>query len=295
MKKTKFKITDDDYTCLKYLWLWKVATTTLLKYGVYKTKNMERTYRRLFQLEKRRLIQSISNRDQSGVFWTLTEKGFKEIQFNHTKLIEYGYATEHIEHDFWVTAIHQAGWIIQKPESAAYFTEQQLRRFDKSSFADWVPDSVIHRPDGYWKTDLSQSNSKSLVALEVELNKKPPVSYNDIGEFYSSRISISQVLWFVPTISDGHYIQRHLALKSATSAKEHSFILMSQFISNQWQAQVFLGKSQGLTVSDILKNQKTPVAPLRVPQGYLDIRKKPINSMKSVLPKSHHLGLSRYI
>lgn len=174
MKKTKFKITDDDYTCLKYLWFWKVATTTFLKYGVYKNKNMERAYRRLLQLEKRRLIQSISNRDQSGVFWTLTDKGFKEIQFNHTKLIEYGYATEHMAHDFWVTAIHQAGWILRKPDTSAYFTEQQLRRFDKVSFPDWVPDSVIHRPDGYWKTDLSQPNSKSLVALEVELNKKQP-------------------------------------------------------------------------------------------------------------------------
>lgn len=191
--KKQIVILDEDLECFKWLWRWKLLSTTAIKLGVYKSKNLEKAYRRLLHFQKCGYIIPYWSRDGKFCLWQLTEKSYEFLRINYEEEFVGGFKTENPNHDFWVTAIHLGDWIMGMP-NGSFFSEQQLRRIDVDDYPLWVPHIRVHRPDGYWKLDLNQKNDKSLEALEVELSKKSPVSYNGTGNFYLNSIDVYHVL-----------------------------------------------------------------------------------------------------
>lgn len=280
---------------METLWKWKLLTTTQIQMAVYKNRTMEKCYRRLMDLYRERYIECFTTQDQKVSFWQLTEKGYTVLDFSELEMDHSGFRSENQEHDFWVNAIHFGAWVNQKSSNADIFTEQQIRRTSIASFPKWVPHTKEHRPDGWLKVDLSQPNKRGLIALEIELSKKAPASYNEAGKFYSATIEVAHVLWFVRTLRDAQYIHGHLQGSLQKKISEHSFILMDHFIKNQFQAKIILGKNFDQPVSHILNITSSDAGAVPTQYRLLDIRKYPINSSKLKTPDSVDLGVKRYI
>lgn len=293
--KNKILILNEDFECLKWLWRWKLLSTRGLKLGVYKTKSLNRAYRRLLQLEKEKLIQSYWSRDGKYCLWLLSEKGFELLKNNYPAQFLNGYKTENPNHDFWTTAIHLGDWAAEKPKESLIFTEQELRRHEIEHYPGWVPHTRQHRPDGYWKINLSLKNSESLVALEVELSKKEPYRYKSAGEFYHEIIEIYQVLWVVKSEGDINYIFKHLTDGKKEYGAVHSFTTIDQYMRLGWQSQIIFGKNCGKTISDFLQPRGVPSLSDRPALGLLDLRKRPMDSTTHNPILGADLGLNRHI
>lgn len=294
-KRSNFQITKDDQKLIEGLWRWKLLTTSQIHLAVYNTRSIEKCYRRLLDLNKYRFIECFTTPDQSVTFWQLSDKGYQILDFSNLEIDSSGFRSENPEHDFWVNSIHLGAKVFNRPQSSGIYTEQEIRKINIASFPNWVPQTKTHRPDGWIKTDMNQSNDKSLIGLEVELSKKAPVNYSEIGRFYSRVIMVSQVLWFVKTMSDVKYIHKHLQTGSDNAGADHSFILMDHFIISQYQAKIIYGKNSGTSLSHILNIPNTESGSLASHRRLLDIRKYPVKSNEFKTPKSCDLGVKRYI
>ncbi len=293
MKKINIAITDQDQKCLMLLWRWKLLSTRALNLAIYPERTPYRCYRRLLTLEENDLIISTSSWDRKAVVWHLGKSGLDVISNNFVESIHTGFRSENKDHDFWVTAIHLGEWLMGTPENCANYTEQELRKVNIENYPEWVPQTKQHRPDGYWKIGLDKPGSESVIALEVELSKKTPMAYNEVGDFYSNMISPYQVIWVVRTDGDISYIHRHLKNGSSTQAREQSYILLSQFIESQWQSRILFGKNQGKSLIEILRTPVEPGQNHSSAKVLLDVRKKPIDTVSSSRFIKIDLGLSR--
>jgi hypothetical protein len=293
MKKKELTLTASDFHFLKTLWKWKLLTTKAIHTTCYRSLSLSYIYQRLLHFEKTRLIESISSWDQKVVVWQLADKGFQIILSELGQLYENGFKSENKEHDFWVTAIHLGDWLNGVPNNCDLFTEQELRRYSTTEYKPWVPQSKIHRPDGWWHKLTDQSNDLGLISLEVELSKKSPVAYNDVGSFYSKEISVHQVIWFVKSASDANYIHRHIIRGCLQHGENHSFILLDQFIQLQWQSKIFLGKNINTTLASVLNTTSIQGVDLGNALELLDVRKKPIISIAQPKLQNTDLRLRR--
>ena len=141
---------------------------------------------------------------------------------------------------------------------------------------------------------LAKHNRESLIALEVELSKKSPQDYSDVGAFYSNTIDVCQVIWVVRSESYKKYIRAHLQKGSSTQASEHSFVLLDHYIQSQWQAQIIDGKHQGKKLIEILKAPLQNEGKMFCANFALDVRKYPMISRSPILADKADLGLSRH-
>lgn len=293
MKKIKIAVTDQDQKCLMLLWRWKLLSTSALHLAIFPERSAYRCYRRLLLLEENDLIVSTASWDRKSVVWHLGKIGYEVIKDRLPLEEQAGFRSENKDHDFWVSAIHLGEWLSKYPESCANFTEQELRRSGLDNYPDWVPQTKQHRPDGYWKIDLKKPNSEGLIALEVELSKKTPMAYSDIGDFYSNMISINQVIWVVRSEGDIGYIHRHIRNGSSSGAVEQSFITLNQYIEHQWQSQILVGKNQGKTLNELLGTSKELCRNPGSAKVLLDVRKKPMIPISPHRKTKIDLGLSR--
>lgn len=294
-QKSNFQITSDDYGLLQFLWKWKLSTTAIINKAVYKDRSANRCYRRLRSLEENKYIESIFSRDRMVCLWQLTDKGYQELNFDGIEISQRGYKAEHPEHDFWSSLIQFGIWIDQVPKNSDLFSEQQLRRFEIESYPKWIPHTKQHRPDGWWKTDLAKGNKESLIALEVEMTRKPSSSYYEVGNFYSNVIDIHQAIWIVRSESDANFILKNMIAGSSTQAKEQSFLLFSQFIKDQWSAPILIGKNKGKSIKEILDPQGNNAQSLMTQHCLLDTRKTPLESTSPRLLTQIELGVSKNI
>lgn len=294
-QKSNFQITSDDYGLLQFLWKWKLSTTAIINKAVYKDRSANRCYRRLRSLEENKYIESIFSRDRMVCLWQLTDKGYQELNFDGIEISQRGYKAEHPEHDFWSSLIQFGVWIDQVPKNSDLFSEQQLRRFEIESYPKWIPHTKQHRPDGWWKTDLAKGNKESLIALEVEMTRKPSSSYYEVGNFYSNVIDIHQAIWIVRSESDANFILKNMIAGSSTQAKEQSFLLFSQFIKDQWSAPILIGKNKGKSIKEILDPQGNNAQSLMTQHCLLDTRKTPLESTSPRLLTQIELGVSKNI
>ncbi len=278
MKKSKFAITVDDDHLLLNLWRWKFLTTSMIYNAVYSHRTLTACFKRLTRLEKNKFIESFVSQDGKRYFWQLTEKGYKSLIFDDQKIIQVGFKSENKNHDVLVTLLHFGIWKSFSNANSAIYTEQELRRIDLESYPDWVPHTKLHRPDGYFKIDLTLSNDKSLVAIEVELNLKSAETYIELGRFYTDMIGIHQVIWLVKSETDAHFILRNLIRGSSSKATEHSFIILNHWFQSLWQTEIFIGKNQNQRLEKSL--DPTPVTSRsQIPAEVLfDFRKKLMNS-----------------
>lgn len=293
MKKKQFKINDEDMKCLWMLWRWKLLSTSAIHQLAYAERSVYGCYIRLLDLQDKDFVISTGSWDQKTIVWHLGDDGYKALSTQFKVPVENGFRSENKDHDFWVSAIHLGEWMAGVPDDCANFTEQELRKIDLQNYPKWVPHTKEHRPDGWWKIGLGKHNQESLIALEVELSKKTPQAYSNVGAFYSNVISVSQVIWVVKSESSKTYILDHLKKGSSTQASEHSFILLDHYVQSRWQAQIINGKHQGKKLIEILKMPAQNEGKTFCAGFALDVRKYPMISRSPILASKADLGLSR--
>lgn len=279
--------------CLWMLWRWKLLSTSALHHLAYSNRSVHGCYTRLLDLETKNFVISTGSWDQKTIVWHLGDDGYKALSTQFNLTVEGGFRSENKDHDFWVSAIHLGEWLSGTPEDCANFTEQELRKISLSDYPKWVPHTKEHRPDGWWKIGLGKHNRESLIALEVELSKKSPQDYCDIGAFYSNTIDVSQVIWVVRSESFKNYIFDHLKKGSSTLAAEHSFVLLDHYAQSQWQSKIISGKHQGKKLTEILKTPSQNEGKTFCANFALDVRKYPMISRSPILASKADLGLSR--
>lgn len=278
MAKQRVQFSLQDSLCLRFLWKWKLLSTSALKTAIYKDKTLECAYKRLKRLENAKLIRAICAESGGSYLWQLDDLGFKVIEPSMPQLKDKGYKSENKEHDFWVTAVHLGDWLSQIPNKCDIFSEQQLRRNELDAYPDWVPKTEDHRPDGWWKVFDSHTGKTKLVALEVELTRKTNLAYENVGEFYSTHVTPYQVVWVVRRKSFINYIQRSILVGSKSGGIEQSYLTLDQFIQSQWQAPILSGKNEGRKLAEILGTSTGQSIPFRESPVLLDTRKKPMKS-----------------
>ncbi len=279
--------------CLWMLWRWKLLSTSAIHQLAYSKRSVHGCYVRLLDLQDKDFVISTGSWDQKTIVWHLGDDGYEALSTQFKVTVENGFRSENKDHDFWVSAIHLGEWITETPDDCANFTEQELKKIDLANYPKWVPHTKEHRPDGWWKIGLGKHNRESLIALEVELSKKSPQDYSDVGAFYSNTIDVSQVIWIVRSESYKNYILNHLKKGSSTQASEHSFVLLDHYIQSQWHSQIIEGKHQGKKLIEILKVPMQLEGNQSWAKVALDIRKKPMKSVPQRFASKADLGLSR--
>ena len=293
MKKKQFKVNDEDMKCLWMLWRWKLLSTSAIHQLAYAKRSVYGCYIRLLDLQDKDFVISTGSWDQKTIVWHLGDDGYKALSTQFKVPVENGFRSENKDHDFWVSAIHLGEWLKGSPDDCANFTEQELKKIALPDYPKWVPHTKEHRPDGWWKIGLGKHNRESLIALEVELSKKSPQDYCDVGAFYSNTIDVCQVIWVVRSESYKKYILGHLQKGSSTQASEHSFVLLDHYIQSQWQSQIIDGKHQGKKLIEILKAPLQNEGKTFCANFALDVRKYPMISRSPILASKADLGLSR--
>lgn len=267
---------ETDIPILKFLWTWKLLSTTAIAARFYPGSNLRAPYVRLWKLERGGFIKSIASSNGKGFVWALSARGFATIRHSLPLLTEEGFKSEHLGHDIAVTAAHLGDWIMHAPEGVEFVTEQELRRFDKEALPEWLPDTDLHRPDGYWRIRIG--DKLRVLALEVELSQKALDRYENIARFYSEDAEACHVIWIV----DGKQLMNRVHQKIrdyiGTARHLHSFCLFSEFQKLGWQTKIESGNAIGQTLANRLLI--LPEFTLKDSSGlsFFDLRKNPVNS-----------------
>lgn len=280
MKRNVILSDSREVPLLLFLWKWKVVTTAALTLKFFQECSGKTAYNRLLSLRHAGLIQIRSDGPGQKFVYALERKGFDAIGEHLPPLKEKGYKSEQIGHDLVVSAFHLGDWLLDTPEAATLFSEQQLRRIYPDMYPDWVPRSEIHRPDGY--TRILIGDHPATVAIEVELSAKRNADYLKIAEFYSYYQTIARVLWLVPRRSMAVSIQERLNKSHNSNISPHNFIMLEDFQKLGWHAGIEFGQDQGKSVMTLLAGklpEKPTISAGVVPSlALLDTRKSPHTS-----------------
>lgn len=250
MKKRYSKLSARDYEILFFLWRWKLTTTSVIEYRFYPLSKGLAAYYRMWRLERAGFVVSQCTTDRRHTFWTLSTKGFSVIRDELPPLVEEGYKSENMKHDLIVQSVHLGNWLRHEPSNKKLFTEQELRRIDKNSYPEWVPKTLLHRPDGYWHIDDGKPGR--LIGLEIELSQKKLDEYRRVADFYRLDTRAEQVIWIVKSEACMRSIQNKINQCLKHNENVHGFILMSDFLKRHWQTTIVIGKNQGKSVEEIL-------------------------------------------
>lgn len=270
---------------LKFLWLWKVATTATISKKFYANSTIEACYRRLKRLEQGRFIQSLPSKNGKGFVWSLDKSGFAYLKDEMPPETENGYLSEHLGHDLLVLAVQLGDWIFHLPKGWHLFTEQQMRRYPKESYPQWVSKSKIHRPDGYWY--FNDGSSSRLLALEVELSQKKLTEYETTGRFYSLDAKADRVIWITGPLVNPDSIHSTVLKAIGSKSSSHSFITLKDFLANHWQSKVCVGKDVGASLYNILVQSPSNASPAPDRIHFFDTRKYPVNSVTKDKLENH--------
>lgn len=247
-------MTQFDKEILLSLWKWKLLTMAAITELHFQNLTASYAHRRLLRLKESGLATWLhinGDKDGTSFAWTLTPKGFKSILESLPQLLEAGFKSETIEHDLLVTAFHLGEWISGIPKGCALFTEQELRRFHTDHYPEWIPQTKIHRPDGYWL--VQYDNAPSVVALEVERSRKYMSDYHKTARFYATRYQeLFRVVWLVESESTAKAILKATEDIDLKSTRMHSFMLEKEFRTTGWHAKFFLGRDAGKPLSRLL-------------------------------------------
>jgi hypothetical protein len=259
---------------LRFLWKWKVATTTALAIKFYPNAKLTSAHRQLLDLSYGGYIQSIASHTGSGFVWTLTNKGFEAIKDNLGELAEVGYKSEAIGHDLLCMAAMIGEWIHEPPPGVVMFSEQQLRRIATCNYPMWVPQSEVHRSDGYWR--LPKLSKNGSIALEVERSLKTPSKYDLVADFYEEYDFVNHVLWITPMPRGKSSIAKRIQTYLGRETTKHSFIALDDFTKLGWQAKIATGLGQGKTLSEFMLAFSSPCQRQGESPVLLESRKKPL-------------------
>jgi hypothetical protein len=282
LPKTNLKLTSRDYAIIKFIFRFKVATTQAIHIKFFNESTLKWAYKRLCALARLGLIQCLTDNRGRHFVWCLNRRGFLALSEVWPHLKEHGYLSEYLPHDILSTAAHLGELLLEIPEHIDLFTEQELRRYDKDYYPDWVPKSYRHRPDGYWKVETPEG--PKTIALEVELSEKKKSKYKTCVDFYRDYPEIKQIVWIAGPLTVLKYV--HNAITEAIGDRPfiHSFIQLDQFLKDQWQSKIVAGHLKGLSLADILQMPKAHTRGTFTTCALLDTRKAPIRSPTLQIP-----------
>ena len=278
----KLQLTKRDFAILKALWKWKMLTAGAIWRGFFPGKSPVTVYVRLWHLRDAGFIdwQSI-DQSGSGFVWCLTSKGFHLVRDELPDLEQEGYLSESIKHDLFVTASHLGEWLVTPPSQVELFSEQELRRIKKDAYPDWVPQTDVHRPDGYWRIPLL--GQMVTIALEVELSQKSALRYRIMANVYGEFRDIFRVVWIVPSLAMARTIRNQIKDSCPDTVDVHNFMLQADFELSGWNAIFQHGFETGQSLSYLLHGGHNP--PTTVWSRYLlDTRKAPRICETSLIP-----------
>lgn len=276
MSKPVLSINKRDIELLHFLWKWKVATTAALSQRFFINRSKTTAYKRLWELELGRYIQSISDYRSYHSVWTLTKLGFGIIKPFLPALREDGFRSENISHDLITSAVHLGDYLLDCPTNVSFFSEQELRRLALEFYPSWVPKSELHRPDGYWHVPIGKP--MATVGLEVELSPKKNVQYEVIADFYASFPQVVRVLWIVPKSSTAKILHDKFSKTLSYAPMIHNFAIFPNFQKSGWEALIECGPEAGKPIAKLIgKNSEfSPKKNSELP--FLDTRKSPYKS-----------------
>lgn len=291
-KKSRFIITKDDYQLLFELWRWKFLTTNMIHELAYKPRSVSACYQRLNNLENNGYIEGFSSQDAKMRFWQLTSKGFSCLYFEGEIFAQKGFRSEHINHDFWVNVFHISLAKNFCDMDKSIFTEQELRRYEVESYPDWVPHTKRHRPDGWCVQKSATTGAVSLLSIEVEFNRKPKETYADLGLFYTENVNVETVLWLVKSTVEAKYILNSLGQKTDNVNQIHSFITIDQFIKDQWQSPIVVGKNAGQPARSLFQKSAINGQEIFIADLFYDLRKYPTKSSINSFQQTHVIKIT---
>lgn len=287
MKKSKSKVIQKrDYKIFKKIWKWKIFTTQAIA-TMFKFETPFAAYVHMNRLKDAGLVQKVQISEGKEYGWGLTNKSFKFIREDMTKLTQDGFKSEHSYHDHLVTAFHLGDWLVEHPTDCETCSEQQLRRIPIELWSHWVPRMNSHRPDGYSKFTLN--NQQYIAAFEVELNHKTIKHYEELGARYDAEEAIDLVFWLVPTDRFAEKIINAFKKMNPRNIEKHNFVYLPEFTISGWGAKIQQGKYKGKTMTNLLYSNQvtTPLQPCFVSNALkcLDTRNRPIQSESYPNPK----------
>jgi hypothetical protein len=242
-------------------------------------------HRRLLELSRSGYIQTIASYTGNGFVWTLTDKGFGIVKEKVGDLKQSGYKCEAIGHDLLSMAAMVGEWIHETPRGVEFYSEQQLRRKDISQHPMWVPQSEIHRSDGYWR--LPKLPRGSSVSLEIERSQKDLRKYELIADFYEEFHFVRHVVWIAPVFKQRSSIEATMREYLRQEQTKHSFISIDDFVRLGWQAKFQIGKLSGRTLSEFMSASSAPSQRLGDSRFLLETRKKPLKFDTSKILETH--------
>ncbi|MEZ4814404.1 MAG: hypothetical protein R3A80_04255 [Bdellovibrionota bacterium] len=241
MSKKDMEITDHDLVIFKFLWRWKLATSSALscRYANYFKTSSHTLYKRLNRLKEEGFLDVLRVfAPRPGFAWTLTDKSYAALKSFLPELIQSGYKSENPTHDLFVQAAHLGPYLEVNAlsDNLKLVTEQELRRIHPDCLPVTLKKEGTHRADGYWIYD--KGVTKKIVALEVETSRKSAERYRESILLYSLSHDIDAVVWIVESEKIINAISGELQTDRYSTTCKHHFILLQDFIENGWNARL---------------------------------------------------------
>lgn len=279
---------DRDLPLLDFLWRWKVATTSALAVRFFPHVSMATAYNRISWLRRHGLIQYRSDTRSNKYVWMLSPKGYAIVKPALPPLQAEGYASENIAHDLIASAVQLADWLKATPAHAELYSEQELRRVRMDCYPDWVPQSALHRPDGYWR--IKAGGYYRTIALEIETGHKSPIEYELVADRYANLKMVTRVLWMVKGHSLARTIHGHLLKGVNGRVNIHNMAVIGDFIQYGWRAPILAGPDEGKDIAFLLNCRPVERASPATSIPLLDTRKCPYKSKTSLLVELGDFG-----
>lgn len=263
---------------LKFIWRWKVTTTAQVAHSFFRGQPIQTVYTCLSRMQKGGFIKKECDKAGRVYVWTLTKKGFAVVLPSLPKLFSEGFLSEHLVHDLIVEAVHLGPWDKPFPSNVEVFTEQELRNVDMELYPDWVPQSKMRRPDGYWR--IASEGKTKTIAIEVELARKAPSDYLRVKKFYDLYQTVDRVLWLLTKRDQLKHI-RETVMAGDPKNSRHDIVGLGQFVDKGWNAPIICGPDEGRVARNLVENnlQNTCTSIFSLPS--LDARRFPIKPRTS--------------
>lgn len=287
-KRVHCEITERDYKILRFIWKWKAVSTMALAQRFFPDVHPFSAYRRLLLLKSDDYIGLSVVNGRYHEVWVLKEKGFRYILPHLGDLQSQGYKSANYHHDFLASAFHLGDWLLNQPNQSQTYSEQQLRCYPPDLWPDWVPQSTLHRPDGF--SIYERDGKRMTIAFEAEFSPKAIKRFERVVTYYDSQETISLVLWLVDSKNTLNALKRNFQKFQMRQSAKHHFILLSDLKLRGWLAPIIDGQHKGRTLSHFLSHSP-PTKASQEPLGcgtlaLLDNRKRPIYSKSSPTPKN---------
>lgn len=135
------------------------------------------------------------------------------------------------------------------------YSERQMRATHENCWDDWIPQSKLHRADGYTKYPVEGGHK--IAAFEVELTLKSKSRYDRLARYYADATTIDHVFWLVDRPGMATSIKAILESHSP-NIQRHNFITRKEFLAKGWHAPIFDGCFRGKSLKDLMVPQDLP-------------------------------------